>query len=152
MLRSLSSRPLVRTGNLCVSSRALYSTKPAESSTTSTPNIPEPAPPVTLFPSLDSIAAEDLVLKKSTPSKAGWYNITRTRGNQLPVYSEVRANGHRTTLIRRIEGSVPLLKQDLKISLGLKNDEIKIKPTSNQIVIKGDRVKEVRALLRSAAL
>lgn len=157
MLRSVSFRPLARSA---VSARLFYSTKPTASpqDTTTTPvtsappYIPEPAPPVELFPSLDSIAIEDLTIQKASPSKSGWYNLTRTRGNQLPVYSVVRANGHRTTLIRRIEGSLPLLKQDLKAALGLESEEIKIKPTSNQIVIKGDRVKAVRALLLKANL
>lgn len=150
MLRVTSFRPAVRYCNLGLATR-FYSTKPTES-TASAPHIPEPEPPITLFPSLDDISAEDLVLNKTSPAKSGWYNITRTRGNQLPVYSDVRANGHRTTLIRRIEGSLPLLKQDLKKALNLTNDDIKIKATSNQIVIKGDRVKEVRALFRKVSL
>lgn len=116
------------------------------------PHIPEPAPPLVLFPRLEDITAQDLTLQKNTPEKNGWYNITRTRGNQLPVYSEVRANGHRRTVIRRVEGSLPLLKDDLKRALFLESDAIKIKPTSNQIIIRGDYVKEIRSLFREASL
>lgn len=151
MLRTKYFQHSLCTSRLSLQPRVLFSTKHTDQPSTP-PHIPEPAPALELFPSLDSITADDLVLKKSTASKAGWYNITRTRGNQLPVYSDVRANGHRTTIIRRVEGSLPLLKQDLRHALGLPNDDIKIKPTSNQIVIKGDRVKEVRAILRNASL
>ena len=42
------------------------------------------------FPSLEAIAADDLVLKKTEPLKASWYHITRTRSGMLPVYTEVK--------------------------------------------------------------
>lgn len=132
-------------------SSSTIETKPA-------PKIPEPAKPVELFPSLDSITAKDLSFQRVQPAanpteeKAGWYRITRTKANQLPVYSEVRANGHRSTIIRRIEGSITLLKSDLMKALELPKDSIKIKPTSNQIKIKGDYVYKIRELFTEANL
>lgn len=120
------------------------------------PKIPEPAKPVELFPSLESITINDLSLQRAQPpatpkkDQAGWYRVTRTKANQLPVYSEVRANGHRSTIIRRIEGSVTLLKSDLMKALELPKESIKIKPTSNQIKIKGDYVYKIRELFTEA--
>lgn len=114
-----------------------------------------------LFPKLESITQADLALHK--PSSTGslnetfsptgdneWYYISRSRGKQLPVYCEIRANGHRSTIIRKIQGSTPLLKSDLMAILGLSKEDIKIKQTSNQIVIKGDHVKTLKSLLEAA--
>lgn len=122
--------------------------------------IPVPAPAPILFPSLENISQNDLILHKKNASavdgvfypldKSGWYKVSRTKANQLPVYSDVRGNGHRVTVIRRIEGSVGLLKDDIRRALGLSKDEIKIKPTSNQIKIRGDRVHQIRQLLLDA--
>lgn len=138
--------------------RRLYSTKPsvlppAVIQTPATPNIPTPAPAVILFPTLESVDFADFTLNKAaSETDSYWYNISRTSGNQLPVYSDVRGNGHRTTIIRRVEGSLPLLKHDLMVALDLSKDDIKIKNTSKQIIVKGDRVKQIRALLRQANL
>lgn len=110
-----------------------------------------------LFPKLDSISQSDLVFQKNQVSNEAlktsekeWYNITRTRGNQLPVYSYIRGNGDRSTIIRRIEGSAPLLKSDLMAILGLHRDDIKIKATSNQLKIKGDYVDLIKSLFDAA--
>lgn len=115
-----------------------------------------------LFPKLESITQADLSLQKQLTSAGTsnenlkptgdheWYYISRSRGDQLPVYCEIRANGHRSTIIRKIQGSTPLLKSDLMAILGLPKDDIKIKQTSNQIVIKGDHVKTVKSLLQAA--
>ncbi|KAF5099127.1 hypothetical protein D0Z03_001075 [Geotrichum reessii] len=146
---------MLRTSLICPAfssntARAFYSTKsvfvrPA-------PTIPTPAPALSLFPTLDAVPESAYTLVQATPEKTDWYSVSRTRGNQLPVYADVRANGHRTTIIRRIEGSLPLLKRDLLDALSLDKDRIKIKPVSNQIVITGDYVKQVRALFRQANL
>jgi hypothetical protein len=161
MLRTLFSRTALRSNISNTVTRAAYSTKPAAEAQTRAPKpvfvrpapkIPTPAPAPTLFPTLEAVPASAYTLTQATPDKAGWYSVSRTRGNQLPVYADVRANGHRTTIIRRIEGSLPLLKRDLLAALGLDKDQIKIKPVSNQIVITGDHVKQVRALFRQADL
>jgi len=161
MLRTFFSRPALCSNIRSTVTRAAYSTKPAAEAQTKAPKrvtvrpapkIPAPAPAPTLFPTLDAVPEAAYTLTQATPEKAGWYSLSRTRGNQLPVYADVRANGHRTTIIRRIEGSLPLLKRDLLSALGLDKDQIKIKPVSNQIVIAGDYVKQVRALFRQADL
>lgn len=140
-------------------SRAFGTFRVLRDTTTSSSPVPETSSssqssfhaqePLVLFPSLDSISQADLTLSKNSNGSA-WYRVSRTKANQLPVYADVRANGHRTTIIRRIEGSVPLLKQDLRTALGLGPDDIKIKPTSGQIKIKGDHVNSVKRLLSEA--
>lgn len=121
-----------------------------------------------LFPKLESITQADLTLQKPSTTNATentassssdlkvpagdkeWYYISRSRSEQLPVYCKVRANGHRSTIIRKIQGSTPLLKSDLMAILGFSKDDIKIKQTSNQIVIKGDHVRTIKSLLTAA--
>ncbi|KAI9506088.1 ribosomal protein L49/IMG2, partial [Coemansia spiralis] len=74
------------------------------------------------------------------------YYVHRTRFQTLPVYSDIK-NGktRKLTLIRRIEGDIGALREEL--SRHLDDSSIQIKSISNQLVIKGDRTKEVREWL-----
>lgn len=156
MIRATFSRPAASAARTFSTFRTLQNSTtssspvPESPATQSSPSSAErqPLEPLTLFPNLSTISQADLVLTTATPGVGGgWYRVTRTKGNQLPVYADVRANGHRTTIIRRIEGSPVLLKADLKEALGLRKEDIKIKPTSGQIKIKGDHVRSVKHLL-----
>ncbi|KAI8324160.1 hypothetical protein GQ54DRAFT_296315 [Martensiomyces pterosporus] len=74
------------------------------------------------------------------------YFIHRTRFQSLPVYTDIRNGGTRKlTLVRRIEGDLEALRSDL--SKALDDGSIQIKGVSRQLVIKGDRLSEVRAWL-----
>ncbi|ANB15259.1 mitochondrial 54S ribosomal protein IMG2 [Sugiyamaella lignohabitans] len=104
-----------------------------------------------MFPSLDKVSASDLVLKKlSNDQGKAWYTITRTRSGLLPVYSDIKADGSVKTVIRRIEGDVSQLRNDIKLALGISKHDIYIKDTSKQIVIRGDYVSHVKQILQKA--
>ncbi|KAJ2845716.1 mitochondrial large ribosomal subunit, partial [Coemansia erecta] len=64
----------------------------------------------------------------------------------LPVYVDIK-NGktRKLTLIRRIEGDIQALREELSNSLG--DSSVQIKSTSGQLVIKGDRASEIREWL-----
>jgi hypothetical protein len=105
-----------------------------------------------MFPDVDAITPEDLTvrsLEKNEPLSGRWYSISRTKTGELPIYRGYKGTGVKVpiTLIRRVEGDVGQLKQDLKRELNLVNREIWIKDTSKQLVIRGDRTLEVRRLL-----
>ncbi|KAJ1960697.1 mitochondrial 54S ribosomal protein img2 [Dipsacomyces acuminosporus] len=74
------------------------------------------------------------------------YFVQRTRFQSLPVYTDIKNGGTRKlTLVRRIEGDIEALRSDLVQAL--EDSTIQINGVSRQLVIKGDRVKEVRAWL-----
>ncbi|KAJ1956432.1 hypothetical protein DL89DRAFT_268978 [Linderina pennispora] len=74
------------------------------------------------------------------------YFINRTRFQTLPVYTDIRNAGTRTlTLVRRIDGDVEALRKDL--AAALEDNTIEIRKVSRQIVIRGNRISEVREWL-----
>ncbi|KAJ1895429.1 mitochondrial 54S ribosomal protein img2 [Coemansia sp. IMI 209127] len=74
------------------------------------------------------------------------YFVNRTRFQSLPVYVDIR-NGktRKLTLIRRIEGDIQALRDELSSSLD--DSSVQIKSISGQLVIKGDRASEIREWL-----
>ncbi|KAJ1948198.1 mitochondrial 54S ribosomal protein img2 [Linderina macrospora] len=74
------------------------------------------------------------------------YFINRTRFQTLPVYTDIRNAGTRTlTLVRRIDGDVEALRNDL--AAALEDNTVEIRKVSRQIVIRGNRINEVREWL-----
>lgn len=104
-----------------------------------------------IFPKLDSITPESLTVQITGENTNGkWYNIRRTRTGKLPVYLKWKGTGVKgpNTFIRRIDGDIGQLKQDLKRELALQNKQIWIDDLTKQIFIKGNLVWEVKKLLR----
>ncbi|KAJ1733311.1 mitochondrial large ribosomal subunit [Coemansia biformis] len=74
------------------------------------------------------------------------YYVSRTRFQSLPVYTDIRNGRTRMlTLVRRITGDLGALRADLAKELG--DESIAIKSAAQQLVIKGDRTKEIREWL-----
>ncbi|KAK9768678.1 54S ribosomal protein IMG2, mitochondrial [Basidiobolus ranarum] len=74
------------------------------------------------------------------------YFVRRTAGKSLPVYSDIKNGGTRfLTLIRRAEGDLDKLRQDL-IQVA-PAESISINRRTSHIVFKGNYVREVRKWL-----
>ncbi|SCZ96064.1 BZ3500_MvSof-1268-A1-R1_Chr8-1g09980 [Microbotryum saponariae] len=74
------------------------------------------------------------------------YFVRRTAGGELPVYVDVLHGGSkRLTLIRKVDGNLEALRQDLSQYLvGVPNY---IKPHARQVVVKGDYVRQTKEWL-----
>ncbi|GAA5847927.1 hypothetical protein JCM5353_004483 [Sporobolomyces roseus] len=73
--------------------------------------------------------------------------VPRSQFGELPVYSDVRNGGTRTmTVVRKIHGDVNALHQELSAFLDPSTTSF-TKPQTQQIVIKGDWVREVKEWL-----
>lgn len=103
------------------------------------------------FPSLESVQAENLAFQSNGNVLEGkpksWYFISRTRSNKLPVYLDYKVSGKITTIIRKIEGNVSQLRNDLLIELAAPKKDVVIKDASKQIVIRGDYAQQVKEIL-----
>lgn len=64
------------------------------------------------------------------------YHVTRTKSQQLPVYTDVKNSNRKLTLVRKIAGNVNVLKNELQEYIGLANDRIAVNDLTNNIVIK----------------
>lgn len=78
----------------------------------------------------------------STPA----YTIARTVNKGLPVYSDIKNGGTRyLTIIRRIEGDPTALMKDILADFPLA--EVSVKSNTQQVVIKGQYVNEIKEWL-----
>ncbi|KAG0302790.1 hypothetical protein BGZ97_002176 [Linnemannia gamsii] len=74
------------------------------------------------------------------------YFVERTKAGQLPVYSEFKNAGTRPlTIIRKIQGNATALKTDLLVTYP--NTEIRVNERSNQVILKGLVMDDVRQWL-----
>lgn len=100
-----------------------------------------------VFPSAESVDFSEFQQHHSTESPDTWYNIKRSRAGSLPIYTEHMANGSVLTVIRKIEGNVSQLRNDIQAALNLRKKAIFIKDTSKQIVLKGNQASALRQYL-----
>ena len=65
------------------------------------------------------------------------YHIHRTASQQLPIYNQAKRGGNlHQTLIRKIEGDVDTLRQDLIDSLSVTEKEVVINRLTGHIIVK----------------
>ncbi|KAF9082391.1 hypothetical protein BGX29_009510 [Mortierella sp. GBA35] len=81
-----------------------------------------------------------------TPALPRTYFVERTKAGQLPVYSEFKNAGTRPlTIIRKIQGNATALKTDLLTTYP--GAEIRVNERSNQVILKGMVMDDVRQWL-----
>jgi large subunit ribosomal protein L49 len=73
----------------------------------------------------------------ATSAQANPYRITRTPSNNYPVYTLAKRGGNmKLTKLRRIEGDVNVLRDDLQQALGMDQKEVVINQLTKQIIVK----------------
>lgn len=74
--------------------------------------------------------------------------ISRTAGNNIPVYLLRKRGGNMAlTKIRKIEGDINALRNDLQEWFGVKENEVVVNQLTKHILIKGHRKPEVLKFL-----
>ncbi|KAH3684750.1 hypothetical protein WICPIJ_004281 [Wickerhamomyces pijperi] len=110
------------------------------------------APLKRTFPSLETITATEV-----TPASKfgqGTYHLTRSSRGNLPVYITYKACNVQYTEVRKIQGDIVQLRNDLQkilrsgsASSGVKDEDFKIRMESKKLVIKGGhKAKIIKAL------
>ncbi|KAF9139827.1 hypothetical protein BGX30_007430 [Mortierella sp. GBA39] len=91
-------------------------------------------------------ATAPAVSATKTTSLPRTYFVERTKAGQLPVYSEFKNAGTRPlTIIRKIQGNATALKTDLLVTYP--NAEVRVNGRSNQVILKGLVMDDVRQWL-----
>ncbi|KAI8073287.1 ribosomal protein L49/IMG2 [Gongronella butleri] len=82
-------------------------------------------------------------------AKQSSYLVSRTTNKGLPVYSDIKNGGTKhLTIIRRVEGDVEALRTELAAMFPeAPKNHVRINPTNNHIVIKGNYVNEIKQWL-----
>ncbi|OBT68940.1 hypothetical protein VE03_01314 [Pseudogymnoascus sp. 23342-1-I1] len=85
----------------------------------------------------------------STPAQSLEYRVSRTPSAQLPIYLLAKRGGNmKQTRVKKIEGNIAQLREDLKVALGIEEDrEIQVNHLTRHIIVKGHRKPEVAKFL-----
>ncbi|KFY04755.1 hypothetical protein O988_00548 [Pseudogymnoascus sp. VKM F-3808] len=77
------------------------------------------------------------------------YRVSRTPSAQLPIYLLAKRGGNlKQTRVKKIEGNIAQLREDLKVALGIEEDrEIQVNHLTRHIIVKGHRKPEVAKFL-----
>ncbi|OBT90854.1 hypothetical protein VE02_00429 [Pseudogymnoascus sp. 03VT05] len=85
----------------------------------------------------------------TTSSQSLEYRVSRTPSAQLPIYLLAKRGGNlKQTRVKKIEGNIAQLREDLKVALGIEEDrEIQVNHLTRHIIVKGHRKPEVAKFL-----
>lgn len=101
-----------------------------------------------VFPRIQEVQASDLVGNNSFGK--GKYYVQRSHTGNLPVYLDAKNGTGVVTELRKIEGDVTKLRNDLQNNLPhIPKDNWKCVMQSNKIIIKGDFVRDVKSVLQT---
>lgn len=98
------------------------------------------------FPSLSSVTAKDVGYASDVNAFGHnkTYNLQRTRYNKLPIYTEYKHCDVVYTEIRKIQGDIVQLRNDIQqIIPDVKKDHFRVLMESKKILIKGNYKKEL---------
>ena len=77
------------------------------------------------------------------------YFVTRTPSNELPVYTLRKRGGNlKMTRVKKVDGRVEMLRDDLRSALGLAEAEALVNPITKHVMLKGHHGKAVEQFLR----
>lgn len=81
------------------------------------------------------------------------YHVARSRGQNIPVYSDYKRGGnlHQTT-VRKITGDLQALRNELKLHLDVPDKDVKVNVLTNHVVVKGHHVPEVVEFLKARGM
>lgn len=74
----------------------------------------------------------------SSPTQSLEYRVSRTPSAQLPIYLLAKRGGNlKQTRVKKIEGNIAQLREDLKVALGIEEDrEIQVNHLTRHIIVK----------------
>lgn len=100
------------------------------------------------FPSLETISTVDLGQTTTTKFGHGTYHLTRSGRGNLPIYIDYKACNVPYTEVRKVQGDIVQLRNDLqKVLKDVKKEDFKIRMESMKLLIKGNhKLRLIKAL------
>lgn len=85
----------------------------------------------------------------SMPSSPPAYHVSRSANKNLPVYTDYKRGGNlHLTTVRKITGDLQALRDELRSWLAKKEEDVKINPLTQHVIVKGHHKEKVEAFLR----
>ncbi|KAF2242003.1 Img2-domain-containing protein [Trematosphaeria pertusa] len=81
------------------------------------------------------------------------YHIARSASKNLPIYTDYKRGGNlHLTTIRKVTGDISALRDELRVFLNKKNEEVKINSLTQHVIVKGHHVPEVTEFLKARGM
>lgn len=76
------------------------------------------------------------------------YHVARSKSRNLPIYTDYKRGGnlHQTT-IRKITGDLSALRDELRVFLNKKNEDVKINSLTQHVIVKGHHKPQITDFL-----
>ncbi|KAF2129880.1 Img2-domain-containing protein [Dothidotthia symphoricarpi CBS 119687] len=76
------------------------------------------------------------------------YHIARTNTKNLPIYTDYKRGGNlHLTTIRKITGDLSALRDELRVFLNKKNEDVRINALTGHVIVKGHCTGQVKQFL-----
>jgi large subunit ribosomal protein L49 len=100
-------------------------------------------------PKASPSAAQKISLELPPPK----YHVARSSSNNLPIYSDFKRGGNlHLTTVRKITGDLSALRDELRVFLNKKNEDVKINSLTQHVIVKGHHVPQVTEFLRARGM
>ncbi|CZS97982.1 related to mitochondrial 60s ribosomal protein [Rhynchosporium agropyri] len=125
--------------------------KASTSKTTTTASTSSPSLTATPSSSASPEPSSIISAAKTAPSAPlKPYFVLRTPSNQLPVYQLAKRGGNmKLTRVRKIEGDVNALRNDLQKELGMSDKEVVVNQLTRQVMVKGHMKSQIEKFFLS---
>ncbi|KAF1973576.1 hypothetical protein BU23DRAFT_464401, partial [Bimuria novae-zelandiae CBS 107.79] len=81
------------------------------------------------------------------------YHVARSSTRNLPIYSDYKRGGNlHLTTVRKITGDLSALRDELRVFLNKKNEDVKINSLTQQVIVKGHHVPQITQFLQARGM
>ncbi|KAF2444333.1 hypothetical protein P171DRAFT_521681 [Karstenula rhodostoma CBS 690.94] len=81
------------------------------------------------------------------------YHVARSSSRNLPIYSDYKRGGNlHLTTVRKITGDLSALRDELRVFLNKKNEDVKINSLTQHVIVKGHHVPQITEFLRARGM
>jgi large subunit ribosomal protein L49 len=81
------------------------------------------------------------------------YHVARTSSKNYPVYTDYKRGGNlHITTIRKITGDLSALRDELRVFLNKKNEEVRINALTQHVIVKGHHVPQITEFLKARGM
>lgn len=81
------------------------------------------------------------------------YAVSRSVNKNLPIYTDYKRGGNlHLTTVRKITGDVSALRDELRVFLNKKNEDVKINSVTQHVVVKGHHTSEIAEFLKARGM
>jgi large subunit ribosomal protein L49 len=81
------------------------------------------------------------------------YHVSRSNSKNLPVYTDYKRGGNlHLTTVRKITGDMSALRDELRVYLNKKNEDVKINSLTGHVIIKGHHSAQIKTFLEARGM